>query len=118
MAISGEQTYPALLQDLPTLWTVWISPRGEGLTGRRNLFPLPCLPHSNHRMSWRPPLRPCLGTMPGRISGGKSYWRSNVGADLPAETSPAPVLHRHPRAPGSHKRACGGCRHPHPEIAR
>jgi len=43
MAISGEQTYPALLQDLPTLWTVWISPRGVGPTGRGNSFPLPCL---------------------------------------------------------------------------
>jgi hypothetical protein len=41
MAISGEQTYPALLQDLPTLWTVWISPRGVGPTGRGNSFPGP-----------------------------------------------------------------------------
>jgi len=37
------------------LWTVWISPRGVGLTGRGNLFPLPCLPHSNHLTSRRHP---------------------------------------------------------------
>ena len=29
VAISGEQPYPALLQALPMLWTVGISPRGE-----------------------------------------------------------------------------------------
>ena len=34
----------------------WISPRGERLTGRGNLFPLPCLPHSNHLTSRRHPL--------------------------------------------------------------
>jgi len=55
VAISGEQPCPALLQDLPMLWTVWISPRGVGLTGRGNLFPLPCLPHSNHLTSCRHP---------------------------------------------------------------
>jgi len=43
MAISGEQPYPALLQDLPMCWTVGISPRGVGPTGRGNSFPLPCL---------------------------------------------------------------------------
>jgi len=46
MAISGEQLYPALLQDLPMLWTVGISPRGVGPTGRGNSFPLPCLSRS------------------------------------------------------------------------
>ena len=45
----------ALLQVLPMCWTVGISPRGERLTGRGNLFPLPCLPHSNHLTSRRPP---------------------------------------------------------------
>jgi len=55
LVISGEQPYPALLQDLPMLWTVWISPRGERLTGRGNLFPLPCLPHFNHLTSHRHP---------------------------------------------------------------
>ena len=42
-------------------WTVGISPRGVGPTGRGNLFPLPCLPHSNHLTSRRPPPpHPCL----------------------------------------------------------
>jgi len=46
---------PGLLRDLPMCWTVGISPRGEGPTGRGNLFPLPCLPHSNHLTSrWHP----------------------------------------------------------------
>ena len=43
MAISGEQPYLALLQDLPVHWTVAISPRGVGPTGRGNSLPLPCL---------------------------------------------------------------------------
>ena len=43
LAISGEQPYPALFQDLPMHWTVGISPRGVGPTGRGNSFPLPCL---------------------------------------------------------------------------
>jgi len=51
VAISGEQPCPALLQDLPMHWTVGISPRGVGLTGRGNLFPLPCLSRSNHLAS-------------------------------------------------------------------
>jgi len=51
LAISGEQPCPALLRDLPMLWTVGISPRGEGLTGRGNLFPLPCLQRSTHLAS-------------------------------------------------------------------
>ena len=33
------------------LWTVWISPRGEGPTGRGNLFPLPCLSRSRYLTS-------------------------------------------------------------------
>jgi len=36
------------------LWTVWISPRGEGPTERGNLFPLPCLPHSRHLAPCQP----------------------------------------------------------------
>ncbi len=56
VAISGEQPYPGLLRDLPMCWTVEISPRGEGPTGRGNSFPLPCLPHSNHLTSRRHPL--------------------------------------------------------------
>jgi len=54
---AGEQPCPVLPQDLPMQWTVWISPRGERLTGRGNLFPLPCLPHSNHLTSRRHPAR-------------------------------------------------------------
>ena len=51
VAIPGGKPYPALLQDLPMLWTVGISPRGEGLTGRGNLFPLPCLSRSRYLAS-------------------------------------------------------------------
>ena len=53
---AGGKPYPALFQDLPMLWTVGISPLGEGLTGKGNLFPLPCLPHSNHLTSRQHPL--------------------------------------------------------------
>ena len=48
---AGGKPYPALLQDLPVHWTVGISPRGVGLTGRGNLFPLPCLSRSRHLAS-------------------------------------------------------------------
>ena len=54
--ISEEQPCPALLRDLPVHWTVGISPLGERLTGRGNLFPLPCLPHFNHLTSRQHPL--------------------------------------------------------------
>jgi len=41
---------------------VWISPRGEGPTGRGNLFPLPCLSRSRHLAPCQPyPARPSAG---------------------------------------------------------
>jgi len=55
-AMPGVQPCSGLLRDLPMCWTVEISPRGEGPTGRGNSFPLPCLPHSNHLTSRRHPL--------------------------------------------------------------
>ena len=62
VAIPGGQSCPALLQGLPMLWTVWISPRGVGPTGRGNLFPLPCLSCSNHLTSrWHPLPAPPAG---------------------------------------------------------
>ncbi len=65
VAISGEQPCPALLRDLPVHWTVWISPRGEGPTGRGNLFPLPCLSRSRHLAPCQPyPARPSAGRLP------------------------------------------------------
>jgi len=68
VAIPGGQPYPALLQVLPTLWTVWISPRGEGPTGRGNLFPLPCLSRSRHLAPYQPyPARPSAGRLPIRF---------------------------------------------------
>ena len=57
---AGGQPCQVLLRDLPMCWTVEISPRGEGPTGRGNSFPLPCLPHSNHLTSRRPPPHPRL----------------------------------------------------------
>ncbi len=42
---------------------------GEGLTGRGNSFPLPCLPHSNHLTSRRHPLpAPPAGRLPILLS--------------------------------------------------
>ena len=64
VAISGEQPYPALFQGLPMLWTVGISPRGVGPTGRGNEFPLPCLPHSNHLTSRRQAIHTLLPAAP------------------------------------------------------
>ena len=65
LAISGEQPYPGYSRwkavsgsfpPIPWHWTVGISPLGERLTGRGNLFPLPCLPHFNHLTSRQHPL--------------------------------------------------------------
>ena len=81
VAISGEQPCPALLRDLPMQWTVWISPRGERLTGRGNLFPLPCLPHSNHLTSRRHPARAFAG-IPMHFSGSPHPTRA-FGAPPP-----------------------------------
>ncbi len=50
---AGGPPCPALLRDLPMCWTVVISPRGVGPTGRGNSFPLPCLSRSNHLASRR-----------------------------------------------------------------
>ena len=55
--VAGGPPCPALLRDLPVHWTVGISPRGEGLTGRGNSFPLPCLPRSKYLTSPAPPPR-------------------------------------------------------------
>ena len=66
VAISGEQPCPALLQDLPMHWTVGISPRGVGLTGRGNSFPLPCFSRSNHLTSRRQATQTLLPASPPR----------------------------------------------------
>ena len=46
---AGGKPYPALFRLIPVHWTVGISPLGEGLTGRGNLFPLPCLQLPRYR---------------------------------------------------------------------
>jgi len=55
---------------------VWISPRGEGLTGRGNLFPLPCLSCSRYLASAGIPL-------PARAFG-KGYPYVSAGTLHPA----------------------------------
>ena len=76
---AGGKPYPALFQDLPMLWTVGISPLGEGLTGKGNLFPLPCLPHSNHLTSRQHPL-------PAPSPTGSPY--PSAGTPTPPAPSP------------------------------
>jgi len=51
VAIPGGQPCQVLRRLIPGYWTVWISPRGEGPTGRGNLFPLPCLSRSRYLTS-------------------------------------------------------------------
>ena len=46
---ASGKPYPALFRLIPVHWTVGISPLGEGLTGRGNLFPLPCLQLPRYR---------------------------------------------------------------------
>ena len=65
---AGVQPCSGLLRDLPMCWTVEISPRGEGPTGRGNSFPLPCPSRSNHLASRRHPLpAPPAGRLPTRF---------------------------------------------------
>jgi len=99
VAISGGKPYPALLQDLPVHWTVGISPRGVGLTGRGNSFPLPCLPRSKYLTSPAPPPHPRLRrSSPAPIGGVGSAWRYLVGSRIRGVTGGQPC-------PGCSRRA-------------
>ena len=63
---------------------------GEGLTGRGNSFPLPCLPHSNHLTSRRHPLpAPPAGRLPILLSAA------------PTPPAPAALLPRPQEGAGS-----------------
>jgi len=55
---AGGPPCPVFLQDLPVHWTVGISPRGVGPTGRGNSFPLPCLLRSKYLTSPASPTPP------------------------------------------------------------
>jgi len=83
VAISGGQSCPALLQGLPMLWTVWISPRGVGPTGRGNSFPLPCLPHSNHLTSRRQAIHTLLPAAPTPLVPSQGYPHASAGSSHP-----------------------------------
>ena len=131
MAISGEQPYPALLQDLPMLWTVGISPRGVGPTGRGNEFPLPCLLRSQNseyltdpvrvpcrwvpkELAGPPPLPRLRRSSPAPVGGVGSAWRyqGNSRIRLFSRISPrcGPCGYRH----GGWGRRGGGTRSPSP----
>jgi len=79
---SWWETVSGSFPPIPWHWTVGISPRGERLTGRGNLFPLPCLPHSNHLTSHRPPTPPAPPALLPRplLEGGVRAWRYQVSS--------------------------------------
>ena len=115
VAIPGGQSCPALLQGLPMLWTVGISPRGVGPTGRGNEFPLPCLPHSNHLTSRRQATHTLLSAAPTPPAPSladtripRRCLRRDTHALLPA---PPPRRRLRQGIPMSF------CRHPHPTRA-
>ena len=57
---------------------------GEGLTGRGNSFPLPCLPHSNHLTSRRHPLpAPPAGRLPILLSAPPPHPRLRRSSPAP-----------------------------------
>ena len=76
--VAGEQPCPALLQDLPVHWTVGISPRGVGLTGRGNSFPLPCLLRSKYLTSPAPPTPPAPSALLPRPLPGAWAVRGDI----------------------------------------
>jgi len=77
--ISGEQpcpgwsrwaTAPGSFPPIPWHWTVGISPRGVGLTGRGNSFPLPCLLRSQNSEYLTDPVRVPCRWLPKELAGG------------------------------------------------
>ena len=65
LAIPGGKPSPGWSRWAAVHWTVGISRLGEGLTGRGNLFPLPCLSRSKHLAPCQPhPARPSAGRLP------------------------------------------------------
>jgi len=108
VAISGEQPYLGCNRGEAVHWTVWISPLGEGLTGRGNSFPLPCLSRSKHlasrcrhfcegypgtSASSPHPARACGAPPPPRRGGG-SAWRYQGSSRIRGATGgkPCPAL--------------------------
>ena len=81
---AGGPPCPALLRDLPVHWTVGISPRGVGLTGRGNLFPLPCLLRSKYLTSPASPTPPAPSALLPRPLPGAVAVRGDIrGAAVP-----------------------------------
>jgi len=108
VAISGEQPYLGCNRWEAVHWTVGISPRGVGLTGRGNSFPLPCLSRSKHlasrcrhfcegypgtSASSPHPARACGAPPPPRRGGG-SAWRYQGSSRIRGATGgkPCPAL--------------------------
>ena len=85
---AGGPPCPVFLQDLPVHWTVGISPRGVGLTGRGNLFPLPCLLRSKYLTSPASPTPPAPSALlprplPGAGSVRGDTWWAAVSGVIP-----------------------------------
>ena len=96
VAIPGGPLCPVFLQDLPMCWTVGISPRGVGLTGRGNSFPLPCLLRSQNSEYLTDPVRVPCRWLPKELAGGgprpARALRRDTHTLLPATPSqPAPL---------------------------
>jgi len=108
---AGGPPCPALLRDLPVHWTVGISPRGEGPTGRGNSFPLPCLSRSRHLAPCQPyPARPSAGRLPIRSLPAPSsliqYSHRGYPYALCRQPPPRPRLRRSSPAPSRGQGPC------------
>ena len=60
---------PGSFPPIPWHWTVGISPRGVGLTGRGNSFPLPCLLRSQNSEYLTDPVRVPCRWLPKELAG-------------------------------------------------
>ena len=66
---AGGKSVSGSFPPIPWHWTVGISPRGVGLTGRGNSFPLPCLLRSQNSEYLTDPVRVPCRWVPKELAG-------------------------------------------------
>jgi len=81
---TGRPPCLVLFRLIPGHWTMWISPRGVGPTGRGNLFPLPCLSRlqPSYPSAGRPPILLCRHPHSrGGVRACDTWWAAVSGVE-------------------------------------